>query len=222
MLEPISKVKICCITSQVEAKMALDAGASALGFVTEMPSGPGVISESHIQEIVTTIPHLVDTFMLTSKQNADEILNQHAICRTSTIQIVDSIPKAELLKLKERVPAVSLVQVIHVRDESSIDEALSIADFADAILLDSGNPTLSVKSLGGTGLVHDWNISTTIRENLKIPMFLAGGLTPENVAEALLTVKPHGVDVCSGVRTHGKLDLSKLQAFFKAIHATHY
>ncbi len=103
--------------------------------------------------------------------------------------------------------------MIHVSGEESIAEAVRIASYVDAILLDSGNPALKVKELGGTGRTHNWNISRRIQELVKVPIFLAGGLNPENIAEAILQVQPFAVDVCSGVRTNGKLDESKLAAF---------
>lgn len=117
--------------------------------------------------------------------------------------------------LREALPGIALVQVIHVRNELSLDEAVTIAPFINGILLDSGNPDLSVKELGGTGRVHNWDISRKIVEQTPVPVFLAGGLKPENVAEAIRNVNPYGVDVCSGLRTNGKLDLQKLKLFFQ-------
>ncbi len=108
------------------------------------------------------------------------------------------------------------MQVVHVLDETSIPEALAYAEVADALLLDSGNPNLTVKVLGGTGQTHDWALSRKIVEQSPIPVFLAGGLNPENVARAIETVTPFGLDLCSGVRTAGNLDPWKLEAFFRA------
>src|SRR5205085_9909974 len=115
------------------------------------------------------------------------------------------------------LPGVSLVQVIHVTGPESIDEALSVAPHVNALLLDSGNPALKVKELGGTGRRHDWQISRRIREQSPIPLLLAGGLTPSTVKSAIETVSPWGLDLCTGVRTNGALDESKLSAFFAAI-----
>ncbi|MGD9900370.1 MAG: phosphoribosylanthranilate isomerase [Calditrichaceae bacterium] len=207
------RIKVCCISSVEEARMAVEAGASALGLVSEMPSGPGVITEEMISVIAATIPPAVGSFLLTSKKTADQIIKQQKKCGVNTIQICDSIELNEYRLLRQALPGISLVQVIHVRNEHSLDEAVTVAPFVNGILLDSGNPDLSVKELGGTGRVHNWDISRQIVEQAPVPVFLAGGLKPENVAEAIRNVKPYGVDVCSGLRINGKLDSQKLQEF---------
>jgi phosphoribosylanthranilate isomerase len=108
------------------------------------------------------------------------------------------------------------VQVVHVRGEVALREAAEAAPHVDAILLDSGNPDLEVKELGGTGRRHDWALSRRIREESEAPLFLAGGLTSENVRAAIEQVGPYGLDVCSGVRSGGALDERKLYAFMEA------
>ncbi len=210
-------IKICCMASREEARLAISAGASAVGLVSAMPSGPGPIADSLIADIAAVVPPPIATFLLTCRQDADSIIEQHSMCRTSTLQLVDSMAPAELEKLRARLPGIRLVQVIHVGGEESIDEARMIAPFVDALLLDSGNQKLAVKELGGTGRVHDWRISRRIRDAVDVPLFLAGGLNAGNVAAAVAAVQPHGVDVCSGVRTGGKLDAAKLHAFVAAI-----
>ncbi|MBI3192934.1 MAG: phosphoribosylanthranilate isomerase [Ignavibacteriae bacterium] len=214
----ITRVKICCISGIEEAQLAIRCGASALGLVTEMPSGPGPIPESLITEIAATVPPGVATFLLTCKQTPDEVIEQQRRTRVNTIQLVDAFPIDGYSKLQQAMPGIRIVQVIHVRDESSIKEAQIVAPHVDALLLDSGNPSLTVKELGGTGRVHDWNISKKIRESVSVPVFLAGGLKPENVGEAIQQVQPFGVDVCSGVRTNGKLDENKLKLFFEMVN----
>ena len=210
-------IKICCMASREEARLAISAGASAVGLVSAMPSGPGPIADSLIADIAAIVPPPIATFLLTCRQDADSIIEQHSMCRTSTLQLVDSMAPAELEKLRARLPGIRLVQVIHVGGEESIDEARMIAPFVDALLLDSGNQKLAVKELGGTGRVHDWRISRRIRDAVDVPLFLAGGLNAGNVAAAVAAVQPHGVDVCSGVRTEGKLDAAKLRAFVAAM-----
>jgi phosphoribosylanthranilate isomerase len=212
-------IKICCMASREEARLAISAGASAIGLVSAMPSGPGPIADSLIAEIAAVVPPPIATFLLTCRQDADSIIEQHAVCRTSTLQLVDSMAPAELEKLRARLPGIRLVQVIHVGGEESIDEARMIAPFVDALLLDSGNQKLAVKELGGTGRVHDWRISRRIRDAVDVPLFLAGGLNAGNVAAAVAAVQPHGVDVCSGVRTDGKLDAAKVRDFVAALSA---
>ncbi|HWH84919.1 MAG TPA: phosphoribosylanthranilate isomerase [Burkholderiaceae bacterium] len=212
-------VKVCCISSVAEARLAVAAGASALGLVSAMPSGPGVIGEALIAQIAAQVPPPVATFLLTALQHADAIVAQHARCRTSTIQLVDRVEPHELARLRAALPGIRLVQVIHVDGEASIDEAIETAKHVDALLLDSGNQKLAVKELGGTGRTHDWRLSRRIRDAAKVPLFLAGGLTPANVAEAIAAVEPFGLDLCSGVRTDGALDAAKLHAFMRAVRA---
>lgn len=214
------RVKICCIGSPEEAALAISAGASALGLVSHMPSGPGVIPDSLIAEIASTVPPSIGTFLLTSRQNVDDIIAQHRICRTNTIQIVDHLTHGTHHDLRTALPGIKVVQVIHVTGPESIAEAAAVAPHVDAILLDSGNQKLPVKQLGGTGRTHEWSLSRTIRERIPVPLFLAGGLTAENVAEAITAVRPFALDVCSGVRTNSKLDRDKLSRFFTAVKAT--
>ncbi len=210
------RVKVCCISSVEEAKLAIENGASALGLVGNMPSGPGVIDDELISEIVKTIPPAVSTFLLTSETTAKNIIAHYKKVNTTTIQIVYKLPMADYEVIRTELPHVKLVQVIHVIDENSVKKAVEVSKYVDAILLDSGNPNLQVKELGGTGRTHNWELSRQIRENISIPLFLAGGLNPENIQEAIVTVKPFGVDVCSGVRTNGKLDEGKLVKFFES------
>ena len=212
------RVKICCISSVEEAMLAIKYGASALGLVSEMPSGPGVIDENLIEEISSKVPPPVATFLLTSKQNAGEIIIQHSKVKTNTLQLVDHLLHNELIKLRERLPEIKLVQVIHVLDEKSIDEAVSVQTYVDALLLDSGNPKLKVKELGGTGRTHNWEISRQIVEEVNLPVFVAGGLNADNVIEAIEVVKPYGLDICSGVRTNNQLDEIKLNLFFEKVN----
>ena len=214
-----TRVKICCISSLEEAKLAVSCGADALGLVSHMPSGPGVIDEPLISDIARAAPPAIGTFLLTSALAADEIIAQQERCHVNTVQIVDALPHGEYAKLSKAMPGVALVQVIHVRSEQSVAEARAVAGYVSGVLLDSGDPTQPVKELGGTGRVHDWSLSCAIVEALDIPVFLAGGIRAENVGEAIARVKPFGVDLCSSVRTDDKLDGEKLSSFFAAVDA---
>ncbi len=213
------RVKICCIASVDEAALAIECGASALGLVSHMPSGPGVISDDRIAEIAATVPPAIGTFLLTSRQTVADIIEQQRFCRTNTIQICDHLTHGTHRDLKDALPGISLVQVVHVTGPESIDEAVSVNPHVDAILLDSGNQKLAVKELGGTGRTHDWALSRAIRERIGVPIFLAGGLTPDNVGQAVEEVGPYALDVCSGVRTDGRLDATKLTRFFSAVRS---
>lgn len=184
-----------------------------------MPGGPGVISEEEISQIASQIPPAVATFLLTSLQDVEAIIAQQRRCRCNTIQICDRLTRGSHRDLKSALPGISIVQVIHVVGPESVDEAVAIAPQVDALLLDSGRPAAAVKELGGTGRRHDWSLSRRIRERIDIPLFLAGGLNPENASEAIREVAPFGLDICSGVRTDGKLDKQKLTDLFDAIDA---
>jgi phosphoribosylanthranilate isomerase len=212
-------VKVCCIQSLEEAWTAIEAGASALGFVSEMPSGPGVISEELISAIVPRIPPPIATFLLTSRRDVPGILAQQRRTRANTLQLCDAIPPEAHAQLRAELPGVSLVQVVHVTGEESLSAALAVAAAGrvDAILLDTGNPAGPVKTLGGTGRTHDWTVSRRIREAVALPVFLAGGLRPDNLAEAVRAVGPFAVDVCSGLRPGGPLDPALLSRFFSAL-----
>lgn len=216
----IPRVKICCISSVAEARLAVAYGASALGLVGKMPSGPGVITDDLIAEIAQQVPPPISTFLLTSETSAASIIEHHQKVNTTTIQIVDALAEGTYRQIRAQLPAVKLVQVIHVIDERTVEEAIEIAQHVDALLLDSGNPNLQVKELGGTGRVHNWALSRKIRESISIPLFLAGGIRAENVREAIETVEPFGLDLCSSVRSNGQLDEQKLATFFEAVFAS--
>jgi len=212
-------IKICCIASIDEARLVISAGASALGLVSAMPSGPGPIADERIAAIARTVPPPVATFLLTCKQNALDVARQVRASGCNTVQVCDELTDRDYTTLRGELPNVRLVQVIHVEGEPSIDEALAIAPHVDALLLDSGRPKGAVKELGGTGRVHDWSVSRTIRQRSPVPVFLAGGLNEQNVGEAIRIVRPFGIDMCSGVRTDGNLDPDKLARFVRAVHA---
>ena len=225
----VVRLKVCCIMSAFEADLAIGAGADALGFVSAMPSGPGPIPEALIAEIVPRVPPPIGTFLLTAQQSAAAVAAQHARCRTSAIQLCDRLPPGALGELRDRLPGVRLVQVVHLpgpgrgepgvdEGERAIDEACEVAPHVDALLLDSGNRQGPVKELGGTGRTHDWSLSRRVVDSVGVPVFLAGGLSAENVREAIDTVGPFAVDVCSGVRAEGRLDPDKLLAFVRSVH----
>ena len=213
-----TRVKICCISSQEEARLAIQFGADALGLVGKMPSGPGVIGDELAAQIVRTTPPPLATFMLTSETTTAGIIAHQQRVGANTIQLVDTVSPETYAQLHAALPAVKVVQVIHVIDGRNLDEALrAVQDGADALLLDSGNPNLAVKELGGTGRVHNWQVSRQIVAQSAVPVFLAGGLGPANVRAALETVQPFGLDICSGVRTNGRLEAEKLESFMRLV-----
>ena len=219
MFPALTRVKICCIASEQEADLAIRMGASAIGLVSRMPSGPGPIAEQRIREIGETVPPGVATFLLTCETTSEAIIAQQRRCGTNTLQLVDHVDGDVHRRLRDALPGISIVQVVHVRDDDALNQSVTAASTVDAILLDSGNPSLATKQLGGTGRVHDWAISRRIRDAVDVPVFLAGGLNPENVHSAIQQVSPFGVDVCSGLRTNGSLDEAKLSAFMRGVQS---
>jgi len=216
---PPIRLKVCCIATRDEAALAIAHGASALGLVSRMPSGPGVIAEEAIAEIARHVPPPIATFLLTSATTAGDIVAQQRRCGTNTVQLCDYVESSVYAELRRELPGIALVQVIHVTGPEAIDLARAAAPHVNALLLDSGNPTLAVKELGGTGRTHDWATSRRIREAVDVPLFLAGGLTAANVREAIAKVAPFGLDLCSGVRTDDRLDPAKLDGFVRAMRA---
>ena len=213
----MTRVKICCIASIQEAHLAVRAGASAIGLVSEMPSGPGVIPESRIAEIAASVPPPIATVLLTSRKEAKEIVAQQKRCGVNTLQICDRVAPGVHEELRGSLPGVSLLQVVHVNREESVSIALQAARTVDALLLDSGDPSLPTPEFGGTGRTHDWQISARIIQESPVPTFLAGGLTSANVHRAIPSLRPFGVDVCTGVRTQGKLSERKLIDFMESV-----
>jgi phosphoribosylanthranilate isomerase len=212
-------IKVCCMASVDEAEIAMRAGASAIGLVSAMPSGAGVIDDATIAEIAAAMPRRLQTFLLTSRTDAEAIARQLFAAGANTVQVVDRVPAGTLERLRDLAPRVKIVQVVHVLGPESVGEAENLAHLVDAILLDSGNPSLAIKELGGTGRTHDWSVSRSIVASVPVPVYLAGGLRAENVGAAIQAVRPAGVDVCTGVRTDGRLDVEKLEAFVSAVRS---
>jgi phosphoribosylanthranilate isomerase len=219
MAPQLVRVKVCCVRDRGEARLAIEAGAAALGLVSDMPSGPGVIDEETIAGIAAAAPPAVSTFLLTCRLDAPSIADQVRRTHVTTVQVCDRPQPGTAAALHGALPGLKVVQVVHVTGPASVAEAAKAAEGADAILLDSGHPAARVKELGGTGRRHDWALSAEIVARARRPVFLAGGLTPENAGEAIRTVRPWALDVCSGVRTEGRLDPGKLTRFFAAVRA---
>ena len=215
-----TRIKICCIQSWVEAELAIAHGADALGFVAAMPSGVGPIEDDLIAEIVASVPPPVATFLLTRETEAEAIIGHARRTRPSTIQLVDEQAVPAHAEIRAALPGIKVVQVIHVEDATAVERSVAAATTADALLLDSGRPSLAVPELGGTGRVHDWSVSRRIVDAVGVPVFLAGGLDPDNVAEAIEQVQPFGLDLCSGLRPTGALDADLLAGFVAAVSST--
>jgi phosphoribosylanthranilate isomerase len=213
------RIKICCIQSEDEIANAVREGAHALGFVSTMPSGLRTISISRIRDLVRAVPPTYSTVLLTALTDPAAVLDQQRSTGVNSIQLVGPMRPEEVAAIRAGLPGIALFKTIHVGDESAISYALSFASVADVLLLDSGDPSAKTPRLGGTGETHDWGISREIVRRSPLPVFLAGGLSPKNVAEAVRSVRPFGVDVCSRLRPSGRLDPSLLRDFIRGAMA---
>lgn len=200
-------------------EQAIAAGADGVGFVCAVPTSPRTIALEAVAEIVRQVPPSIATFLLTSESSVAGIAAQVAQTGVSTVQLIAPLPVCELQALAERLPRTQRIQVIHVEEPGALEQIDRTAEYVDGFLLDSGQPSSVTPTYGGTGKTHDWAISAACVQRSSKPVYLAGGLHPGNVAEAIRRVRPHGVDVCSGVRTHGQLDPEKLKAFIAVVRS---
>ncbi len=214
-----TRVKVCCITSPEALALATRYGADAVGLVGPMPSGTGIIGLGRARQLAALTPPPVASFLLSCATRPADLVDEARRVAPSALQIVDAVEPAAYAHLRRELPGLKLVQVLHVTGEAALEEARALHGLADALLLDSGEPDAPVRRLGGTGRTHDWSISARIVAESPLPVLLAGGLTPANVAEAIRTVRPFGVDLCTGLRTEGRLDEAKLAAFMAAVAA---
>ena len=214
----VPMIKICCIMNRKELNIALDHGIRCVGFVSSMPSGPGIISDEEIKALAEYTPKDINTFLLTSLTDPEEISNQWLYCSTKTVQLCSPMIPDSVSGLRDIASGIEIVPVVHVEDSGALSKAMSLSNVGDGVLLDSGSNNSVTPRLGGTGETHNWNISKSIKENISKPLWLAGGLNSDNVVEAMDVVRPDGIDVCSGVRLNGALDKRKLSEFINAIH----
>lgn len=212
-----TRVKICCMASVAELRLAVAAGADAVGLVGEMPSGPGPIDDALAVEIAAATPAGVTPFLLSSRTDGAALADHARAVGVGVVQIVRHVDRAEHARLRRAAPSLKVVQVVHVEDEAAVELARGYAETADALLLDSGRPSAAVEELGGTGRAHDWALSARIVDAVRMPVWLAGGLTPANVDEAIARVRPFGIDLCSGLRPEGALDERLLRRFMRAV-----
>jgi len=212
-----TQLKICCIQNEEELLVAHAAGARFCGLVAAMPSGPGPIPEDRIAALAGAAPHGLTPVLLTARSDAVGIAEHVTTAGVRAVQIVRTVPAHVRRGLRELVPGVTVLQVVHVVGPSDVDVADEAAEEADYLLLDSGRPGLPVEELGGTGRTHDWRLSERIVRRSPVPVFLAGGLGPHNVAEAIERVGPYGVDVCSGLRPRGRLEPELVNLFLEGM-----
>jgi len=209
------RIKICCILDEHEARLAVAAGADALGFVAEGLSGPEVRPLDHIARVIATLPPWVSSVLLTKEQDPEALIDAVRLTGATTLQLCDDVAPGTYEALKAAHPYLRILQVVHMNCPGAVEHGLSIQGPLDALLLDSGWPLGETPVFGGTGETHDWALSAELVQRATVPVILAGGLREDNLARALATVKPWGIDLCSGVRTDGRLDPSKLAIFIR-------
>jgi phosphoribosylanthranilate isomerase len=213
------RVKICGITNLEDAKIAITYGADALGFLVGIRHrAEDAITPEDARRIIINLAPFTSTVLVTHLLKADEIKSLFQQVCATTIQLQDEIPLEEIKVLRKELPNVRLIKAVHVTGPEAVQKALSYEGSVDAITLDSIKR--EEDRIGGTGLIHDWRISRQVRDSCKLPIILAGGLTPSNVEEAIRTVRPYAVDVNSGVedpkdRLSGKKNPELVRLFIK-------
>jgi phosphoribosylanthranilate isomerase len=212
-----TRIKVCCIASAEEARLAIEVGADALGFVAAGPGSPRTVADEFIADTAAAAPPPIATFLLTAEQTAAGIADHVRRTRTTAVQILNHIHPDEAERLAAIAPFVRRVQVIHVEGPEALDLIPTYAPHVHAFLLDSGRPYASSPVFGGTGQAHDWDVSAAFVRASQRPVFLAGGLSAANAAQAIRQVRPFGLDLCSGVRSDGRLDVRKLTDFISAV-----
>ena len=212
-----TQIKVCCIASREEARQAVEAGANLVGLIAAHEGVSTGLTDALWSQTVGWVPSGMGRVLLTPFLTAGEIVAHAERVGARIIQICDHVDPEVHSSIREIKPDLHLIQVVHVTGVDSVNLACELATFSDAILLDSGQPGADFSELGGTGRTHDWGISRSIVDAVSVPVWLAGGLCSENVQQAIQTVRPHGVDLCSGVRTDGRLDPDKLRQFMSAV-----
>jgi phosphoribosylanthranilate isomerase len=210
------RIKICCISSAEELRIAVAAGADLLGFVAPPLGGLGVIPERRIAELVAAVPPGCVAVLLTGLTEPEAIAAQVETCRPDALQLVRATTAATRASLRARFPGLRVLQVVHVQGPAAVEEARQAQESSHGLVLDSAVLDGPDEQLGATGRTHDWAVSAEVVRAVSVPVYLAGGLSATNAARALQVVGPFGLDLCSSVRTDGRLDPVKARAFVAA------
>lgn len=213
------RLKVCCLQDERELDLAVAAGAHLLGLVGRGLSGPEVIDDDRITHLARRAPPGAVAVLLTRDQDPAELVRRVVRTRVGVVQICDAVSPEVWAAVRRDAPGVRILQVVHVQGPEALEEAQRVAPHVDAVLLDSGTPQGPNPVYGGSGATHDWQISRQIVQATPGPVWLAGGLQAGNLAAAWATVRPFGVDLCSGVRRDGRLDAARLGAFVAAWRA---
>jgi len=205
------RAKICGITNGTDLAGAISAGADAVGFIVGIQSSPRNLSIQEAQSLLLKIPPFISSVVVTRQPNSQSLKQLNSILHPDCLQVYCDIGECKNVLRELNQDAMIILGVDG--EKSSLGDLITVSEYCDAILLD----TLSSTKSGGTGRVHDWNASRRLRQTLDPkPIILAGGLTPENVGEAIKIVEPYAVDVASGVESGpGKKDHAKMVEFIK-------
>jgi phosphoribosylanthranilate isomerase len=205
------RTKICGIRNHEDALTAIRAGANAVGFLVGITHlAEDKIDKETAKEIIGKLPPFVSRVLVTHFTNENAIVDLAEYLGVDTIQIHDYIPPKAVLHVKETLPYCKIIKAVHIINESEAVELMhDFETVSDALLLDSR----TADRLGGTGMVHDWNISKKIVSLSQVPVILAGGLTNTNVFDAVVKTRPFGVDVNSGVEVTGWKNYEKIKQF---------
>lgn len=203
----MTRVKLCGLARPEDVDAAVDAGADAVGFVSDVPvDTPREVAPERVPELAERVPPFVTTVLVTMPETPERAIGIAEEVSSDVLQLHGGMDVEGLERVAESVDA----RVVKVVDAEAVDEAARYADVADALLVDSAGES----GAGGTGRTHDWERTRDLVADLGVPVILAGGLTPENVAEAVETVGPFAVDVSSGVEAEpGAKDHGALRAF---------
>lgn len=207
-------VKFCGINKKEYAEMAIGLGADFLGFLVGITHlAEDKLTNEEAKKIISEVEFKNSVpIAVTHLQDAKEIIETMREINVTAVQIHDSIAIDGIKEIRDSIPDSYIIKAVHVQDrERSLEKALTFEEYVDALLLDSR----TIDRLGGTGKIHDWDISREIVLSVKKPVFLAGGLTPDNLLKAINKVKPFGVDVNSGVEINGEKDLNKMTKFIR-------
>jgi len=208
------KIKICGIKTEHDLTVAINAGADAVGFITDVPvDSPRKITLAEASRMISKVPVFVTSVLVIMPENAQHAVRMIHAAKPAAVQIHNALPLSELVTIRKT--GVKLIKTIPVSRDSSSDTLImqvkELSGIVDAVLLDTA---LDGKT-GGTGMQHNWEVSSKVVLNSAIPVILAGGLKPENVREAAGCVRPYAVDTASGVETGGKKDEKKVLDFIK-------
>lgn len=207
-------VKFCGINKIEYANMAISLGADFLGFLVGITHiAEDKLTNDEAKKIIgevdlkNSIPIAV-----THLQDVRAVIKTMREINVSAVQIHDSFTIDGIKAIRDSFPDGYIIKAVHIQQrEKSLEYAHMFEEYVDALLLDSRTE----ERLGGTGNIHDWNISREIVSAVKKPVFLAGGLTPDNVLSAIQKVHPYGVDVNSGVEINGEKDYDKMTKFIR-------